>query len=87
MLSEEIILRCLSFLSAHELATVSRVSWAWSRLAHDPQVGFAEAVQRRSTDNVHLTVMEAFISINILLPLVPYDPFTPCQVSTMASSV
>lgn len=38
-LSEEVLLRCLSFLSAHDLVTVSRVSSAWYRLAQDPQVG------------------------------------------------
>lgn len=42
-LSEELLLRCLSFLSAHELATVSRVSSAWYRLAQDPQVRFSPA--------------------------------------------
>ncbi|GAA6063100.1 hypothetical protein JCM10212_003298 [Sporobolomyces blumeae] len=37
-LSEEILLRCLSFLSAHDLVTVARVSSGWHRLAHDPQL-------------------------------------------------
>lgn len=37
-LSEEVLLRCLSFLPAHDLVTVSRVSSAWYRLAQDPQV-------------------------------------------------
>ena len=37
-LSEEILLRCLSFLGAHDLVTVSRVSSAWWRLSQDPQV-------------------------------------------------
>ncbi|GAA5985844.1 hypothetical protein JCM10908_006300 [Rhodotorula pacifica] len=37
-LSEEVLLRCLSFLSAHDLVTVSRVSSAWHRLAQDPQL-------------------------------------------------
>ncbi|POY73840.1 hypothetical protein BMF94_3099 [Rhodotorula taiwanensis] len=37
-LSEEVLLRCLSFLPAHDLVTVSRVSSAWYRLAQDPQL-------------------------------------------------
>ncbi|KAG0656288.1 hypothetical protein C6P46_000356 [Rhodotorula mucilaginosa] len=37
-LSEEVLLRCLSFLSAHDLVTVARVSSAWYRLAQDPQL-------------------------------------------------
>ena len=37
-LSEEVLLRCLSFLTAHDLVTVSRVSSAWYRLSQDPQV-------------------------------------------------
>ncbi|GAA5874364.1 hypothetical protein JCM3774_005017 [Rhodotorula dairenensis] len=37
-LSEEVLLRCLSFLRAHDLVTVSRVSSAWYRLAQDPQL-------------------------------------------------
>ncbi|KPV73739.1 uncharacterized protein RHOBADRAFT_54927 [Rhodotorula graminis WP1] len=37
-LSEEILLRCLSFLGAHDLVTVSRVSSAWWRLSQDPQL-------------------------------------------------
>ncbi|GAA5856948.1 hypothetical protein JCM8547_008481 [Rhodosporidiobolus lusitaniae] len=37
-LSEEILLRCLHFLSAHDLVTVSRVSSAWHRLTQDPQL-------------------------------------------------
>ncbi|GAA5847214.1 hypothetical protein JCM5353_007795 [Sporobolomyces roseus] len=37
-LSEEVLLRCLSFLTAHDLVTVSRVSSAWYRLSQDPQL-------------------------------------------------
>ncbi|GAA5893700.1 hypothetical protein JCM6882_007882 [Rhodosporidiobolus microsporus] len=37
-LSEEILLRVLSFLSAHDLVTVARVSSAWHRLSYDPQL-------------------------------------------------
>ncbi|BGP10014.1 hypothetical protein JCM10049v2_005897 [Rhodotorula toruloides] len=37
-LSEEILLRCLSFLGAQDLAVVARVSSAWYRLSQDPQL-------------------------------------------------
>ncbi|GAA5906871.1 uncharacterized protein JCM6883_005714 [Sporobolomyces salmoneus] len=37
-LSEEILLRCLSFLTVQDLVTVSRVSSAWYRLSQDPQL-------------------------------------------------
>ncbi|BGP18387.1 hypothetical protein JCM10213v2_006453 [Rhodosporidiobolus nylandii] len=37
-LSEELLVRCLSFLTAHDLAVVSRVSSAWHRLAQDPDL-------------------------------------------------
>lgn len=37
-LSEELLLRCLSFLDAHDLVSVSRVSSGWHRLAQDGQV-------------------------------------------------
>ncbi|GAA6057887.1 hypothetical protein JCM3770_001818 [Rhodotorula araucariae] len=37
-LSEEILLRCLSFLGAHDLVIVARVSSAWHRLSQDPQL-------------------------------------------------
>ncbi|GAA6010584.1 hypothetical protein JCM10207_007750 [Rhodosporidiobolus poonsookiae] len=37
-LSEELLLRCLSFLSASDLSTVSRVSHAWHRLSLDPHL-------------------------------------------------
>ncbi|GAA5932559.1 hypothetical protein JCM1841_004313 [Sporobolomyces salmonicolor] len=37
-MSEEILLRCLSYLSASDLVTVSRVSSAWYRLSQDPQL-------------------------------------------------
>ncbi|GAA5823284.1 hypothetical protein JCM11251_007550 [Rhodosporidiobolus azoricus] len=37
-LSEEILLRVLSFLDAHDLVTVARVSSAWHRLSYDAQL-------------------------------------------------
>ncbi|GAA5911508.1 hypothetical protein JCM5296_000912 [Sporobolomyces johnsonii] len=37
-MSEEILLRCLSYLNANDLVTVSRVSSAWHRLSQDPQL-------------------------------------------------
>ncbi|ORY67947.1 hypothetical protein BCR35DRAFT_354767 [Leucosporidium creatinivorum] len=37
-LSEEILLRCLSYLPVEDLITITRVSSAWHRLAQDPQL-------------------------------------------------
>ncbi|KAK4052509.1 hypothetical protein OIV83_002311 [Microbotryomycetes sp. JL201] len=37
-LSEEILLRCLSYLDIDDLMQVSRVSTAWHRLSHDPHL-------------------------------------------------
>ncbi|KAM0752735.1 hypothetical protein T439DRAFT_378524 [Meredithblackwellia eburnea MCA 4105] len=37
-LSEEVLLRCLSFLDLQDLITVSRVSRSWYRLAQDPEL-------------------------------------------------
>ncbi|GAA6031473.1 hypothetical protein JCM8097_006474 [Rhodosporidiobolus ruineniae] len=61
-LSEEILLRCLSFLTAHDLVTVSRVSGAWHRLAQDPQLWrslylrtyASAAVRRQAANGAHI---------------------------------
>ncbi|GAA5993452.1 hypothetical protein JCM5350_000098 [Sporobolomyces pararoseus] len=57
-ISEEVLLRCLSFLTAHDLVTVARVSSAWHRLAQDPQLWrslylrtYASASTRRQAMN------------------------------------
>ncbi|GAA5965646.1 hypothetical protein JCM3765_000912 [Sporobolomyces pararoseus] len=57
-ISEEVLLRCLSFLTAHDLTTVARVSSAWYRLAQDPQLWrslylrtYASASTRRQASN------------------------------------
>ncbi|GAA5941597.1 F-box protein [Sporobolomyces koalae] len=60
--SEEVLLRCLSFLSAHDLATVARVSSSWHRLSQDPQLWRALYLQQYASA---YTRRQALVGVHI----------------------